>query len=659
MVRPLVALIAALPVVAFAQEFTLSNTPDTLDGRKLLAPPTIDGTVNADEWSGAATGRRQLVVINNNQPSGDRAQYWIAYDDKYLYVAARIYLGNKGKVQANEFRDNVDLGSDDSVSVILDVNGNAQEFNFFSFNAGGATQLQLAGGRAAKREWGGEFDSRGRITEDGWEAEARIAWDVIPLQSSGPRDMKFLFDWYVSSTQRGVSAYSTQGDFSKFHVLKGVDVPKIEQKRSILFLPYAYVGYNDETGEHIANAGLDVKTELNDRLSAVVTVNPDFRNIENEILNLDFSNFERLPGESRPFFVEGNQFLLTGGINNRQLFASQRIGAFDTGINFYGTLSPQLQIGTLGIIDFDNQHAFVGAAAYSPNNRTNIYTAFTALDRPGEENYGGMLEYFTRTGDYLLFGGYQQTDDEVDGFGNAFGAGWQYNARGFRNVLIYEQVSPDFNPRIGFAAQRGFKGGVSNSQWNKSHPHGAIMDTNSSVSFVDQDLYDGGHYRTMGNASAGATFRNGMNLTFGYTQDHFLDDTNTFHTLQLQVPRNNTRRGWTLSHTRGDVAGSEYQSTTARVFYRPVQRLQLDLRYQKVEHAVESDQTIFTFNWEMDKFRALGGRVVGQDDDWNWFVSYRMSGNLGAEYFLILGDPNASSFQKTLIFKVSVPFTVR
>lgn len=150
-----------------------------------------------------------------------------------------------------------------------------------------------------------------------------------------------------------------------------------------------------------------------------------------------------------------------------------------------------------------------------------------------------------------------------------------------------------------------------------------------------------------------------MNVSFGYSQDHFLAMVNTFHTLSVQMPRNNNSRGFTLSHTRGDVAGSEYHSTTARVFYRPIKRLQLDLRFQKVDHVSISDQTVLTMNWVMDKYQSIGGRVVGQDDDWNWFVSYKMSGNTGAEYFLILGDPNAEQFQKTLIFKVSVPLAIR
>ena len=659
MTRSLVALALAFPVLASAQDFKLSNDPDVLDGGRMAAPPMIDGRVDDAEWSGAATARRALVVIGPNSPSGDRAQYWIGYDEKYVYLAVRTEIVNGGKVQADEFRDNVDLGGDDSITVLLDLNGNGQEFNVVSFNAAGATQLQLAGGRAAKREWGGGFESRGRVIPTGWEAEARIEWALMPYNTAGPRDLKYLFDWYVSSSQRGVSTHSTQGDLNKIHVLRGVVAPPIVPLRDIKFLPYAYVGYNDETGEHIANAGLDVKTMINDRLNAVMTINPDFRNIENDILNLDFSNFERLPGESRPFFLEGNQFRLTGGINQRQLFASQRIDQFDAGLNFYGTLSPQMQVSTLGIIDYNNEHAFVGTANYQFDPERQVLTAFTALDRPGEENYGGMLEYFQRSGNYLLFGGYQQTDDEIDGFGNAMGFGYQYRGAGLQNVLIYEQVSPDFNPRIGFSPQRGFKGPTFNAQWTKIHPRGGIMETSSSATFLTQDMWEGGHYRDLGSASFGVTFRNALRANFSYSQDHFLDMVNTFHTLSLQYPRNSGFRGWTLSHTRGHAAGGEYQSTTARVFYRPIKRLQLDLRYQLVDHFGESDQTVFTLNWEMDKYQSVGGRVVGQDDDWNWFVSYKMSGNLGAEYFLILGDPNATSFQKTLVFKVTVPFTVR
>ncbi len=658
MSRPLTALLAfGLTTCALAQEFPLSPNPDNVRATKTASPPTIDGTINSSEWAGATTSSRALVVIATAQPSGDRAQYWITYDDQYLYVATRILLQNPNAVKADEYRENVSLGGDDSVTFMLDLFGTSQNFNIFSFNSAGATQLQLAGGRAAKREWSGAFLSRGRKTETGWEAEARIEWAIMPMPPQGTRDMKFLFDWYVSSIQRGVSFHSTQGDLTKMHTLAAVEVPDVKVRRTINLLPYAYAGYNDETGEHIANAGLDVKTAINDNLNFVMTLNPDFRNIESEILNLDFSNFERLPGESRPFFQEGSDYLFTGGINNRRLFASQRIGSFDTGLNFYGSVG-NTQMGFLGTIDFDNEQTFVGSVTLNPNQNTNVFLAMAALDRPGEENYAGNVEYFTRSGDYLLFAGYQQTDDEVLGFGSSFGTGWQYRARGLTNVLIYEQVTDDFLPRIGFAPQRGFKGVVSNTMWTKSHPRGDVMETNVGASLVEQDGFGGGHYRRLGSASSSVTLRNRLSFGLSYSQDWFLTDVNTFHTVSMSMPRGDTFRGWSLSHTRGDAQGFPYTSTTARVFYRPIKRLQLDLRYQEVEHAIDTDQTVFTMNWEMDRYQSLGGRVVGQGDDWNWFVSYKMSGNLGAEYFLILGDPNATSFQKTLIFKVSVPITI-
>ena len=518
--------------------------------------------------------------------------------------------------------------------------------------------MQIAGGRAAKKEWGGAFEARGKVTETGWEGEARVEWAIIPLPPEGARNMKFLFDWYVSSSQRGVSFHATQGDFNKTHSLNGVVVPNIPIRRTVSALPYAYVGYNDETKSTITNAGIDLKAAVTDSLNAVVTVSPDFRNIENQILDLDFSNFERLPGESRPFFLEGSQFLLTGGINMRQLFASQRIGAFDTGINFYGNLSDKAQIGALGIIDVGNQHAFVSSVSLSPDPSTTIIGAFTALDRKDEENFGGNIEYFKRSGDFLLFTGFMQTDDEQTGKGTSLAGGYQYMARGLLNVLIYEQVSPDFNPRIGFAPQTGYKGLVTNTRWTKTHPRGAVIETRLTGTFVKQDQFEGGRYRNLGSVSASATFRNSLNVQLSTAQDNFLSQYNTFYTLSASMPSDDRFRGWQLTHTSGDVAGDPYESTTARAYYRPIKRLQLDLRHQFVNHTVDSDQTVFTMNWEMDRYQSIGGRLVSQDGELNWFVSFKRSGNLGAEYYLIVGDPNASSFQKTLIFKVTVPLSI-
>ena len=104
------------------------------------------------------------------------------------------------------------------------------------------------------------------------------------------------------------------------------------------------------------------------------------------------------------------------------------------------------------------------------------------------------------------------------------------------------------------------------------------------------------------------------------------------------------------------AGGRKAQASLVR--YRPIKRLQLSVRGQAVRHILDEEQVIFGFNWERDRYQSIGGRAVLQDDSWNWFASYRMSGNFGAEYFLIVGDPNASSFQRSLIFKVAMPLTI-
>ena len=625
----------------------------------MTKPPTIDGTINPDEWAGAATSSRSLVVISTDQPSGDKGQYWIGYDDKYVYVAARIILADPTQVRADEYRDDVNLEGDDAVTFYLDPFGNSKNFSTFTFNSAGATQLDISGGRAAKREWSGAFEARGRRTATGWEGEARIEWAIIPLPPAGPRDMKYLFDWYVSSSQQGVSFHSTHGDLTRAHTVTGVQVPDIPIRREINALPYAYIGYNDENKSTIANAGLDLKTEVTDSLNAVVTVNPDFRNVENQILDLDFSNFERLPGESRPFFLEGSQFLSVGGINQRVLFASQRIGSFDTGANFYGNLNDRTQIGVLDMVDVNHQNAFVGSVSLNPDPTTTISGAVANLDRAGENNLSGDLEYVKQSGDYLLVGGLMQSDDEQVGRGTAIALAYQYQGPGLKHLAIFEDISPEFDPRLGFSPETGYKGVGSSTTWKQSYSRGSLVSSSVAFAFQVHDKYAGGFYRNSGNVTASGTFRNSLYLKASVVQEHFLDQQNNFYVLSASMPSDDRFRGWQFAHTTGNVAGAPYENTVLRAYYRPVQRLQLDLRHQFVNHVVYTDQTIFTMSWDLDRYQSIAGRLVNQNGNLNWFVSFKRSRNLGAEYYLIIGDPNANSFQKTLIFKVAVPVTVK
>jgi hypothetical protein len=179
------------------------------------------------------------------------------------------------------------------------------------------------------------------------------------------------------------------------------------------------------------------------------------------------------------------------------------------------------------------------------------------------------------------------------------------------------------------------------------------------LDFHDYSRRDGGHYREGVGFGVDTAWANQLSLDFEFEYEHFEDRHDHVFGVSFDYPRNNPYRMFGAGVDFGEIEGERYVSLEGGFLYRPVQRLQLSLRAQAVQHTEDEEQIVFGFNWLMNKYESIGGRVVYNEREWNWYASYRMGGNLGAEYFLILGDPNADSFQKTLVFKVTVPFTLK
>lgn len=650
-------ILSLLAAAGMAQEFPVSSTPDILAATKMTDPPKIDGHIEEAEWSGAATSSRTLVDIGTAQATTERGTYWIGYDDKALYFAVRIFLENPKRIVADEFRDNVSLSGNDSVSILLDVMGTTRDLSSIQFNANGALNLAIAGGRADKTEWRGEAQAYAHPTDTGWEGEVRIPWDILPLPASGRRDIRYLFDWYVSSRQRSVSFHSTQGDLTKMHTLSGVEIPSVPSGKSLLLLPYGFGGFDDDR-RLVANAGLDFKFPLANTLTFVGTINPDFRNIENDILSLDFSNFERLADETRPFFLEGSDFRRTGFEN--QLFASQRIRKFDTGFNVYGNISEKTQFNALATFNPGVEDTGVVSATFTPDPSLLVSTSMVALQRPGQDNFGQHVDMVHWNGPMQYFALVSHTNDEIRDDGFAYVGGAQYRRNGWLGSLVVSRVDEQFEPRLGFAPLRNYQGINGSINRQQVYRTGPLQRSQWSVSFDHFDQLAGA-----GNYYKGQSFywngglRNGMAVAYSWSGSQFFDLYDNIHTVSMVYPAGNPYRGLTATYSTGDVSGHSYENVSLALRYRPVKRLQLSLGWENVHHYSHQSQLIGNFNYQINKHDAFGGRVVGRDDHWNAYVSYRHSGGAGAEYYVILGDPNALEFKESLILKYVAPISIR
>lgn len=641
-------MVCLLSCIAFRASASGANS---LTAVKLLKPPVIDGSIDEDAWR-EVPYVEGLVDSGTGAPYADGGRFWLAYDKEFVYFAARLRESAPRSIHATEYRTNVSLTGDDFVELDLDLSGSLSAFNSFQINAQGATNIQIAGGRAAKREWVGAFLAKGRVTASGWEIEARIPWQVMDLPRGGKRDVRFNITRFVAKNQRLVSyAFVPATQTSETPKWVGVDLPRPEIDRSVKFLPYTYVGY-DSTTKGVLNVGLDMKTALTDQINLVGSVNPDFRNIEKQILSIDFSRFERLAGESRPFFQEGKQY------SNSQVFVSQRIAEFDAGLNAYGRISDKTSFSLISAARFGRESDAILNVTQDPNPDTSLRITATNLKQPGLNNDSYLVRYSQNIGSYNVFLRTMGSRDSLTGFGQENDAFLTYSKAGLTVTGGWDRADKGFNPRLGFVQEVDYQGASTNIDYTRTYGRGTVSDYDMNVTAISYDHADGSFYRKELATAANFTLRPGLNLALVADLADFEGSKDSLYSLQASFPRGNPYKNIGMQFDFGRQAGLNYKSITASSAYRVSKRLQLVLREQHVEYDGPNDQTILAASYDLGKDRAISGRFVQQDGKVNAYVAFQRTGNVGVEYFLILGDPNALTYRNSLILKVAFPFSV-
>lgn len=644
----------ALPALLALPALGCANSAYDVPGVRLANPPQVDGKIEPGEYP-EEIHRTGFSDKDTNLQSDELGEFWIGYDENFIYFAGRATT-NPRKVVRDEYRPNVRLGGNDSFGLQIDPFGGNSNFNFFQTNANGATSINLAGGRAAKTEWLGEIEANGRVTETGWECEMRIPWSIMSLPPQGVRSPRFNVAWFRSVRANTYNYRYTGQNNELTPAWVDVEIPKIDRGRTISFLPYAYGGVQ-KGSEPIANAGLDFKTSLTDSIQFVGTFNPDFRNVESSILSLDFSYFERLANENRPFFNEGSQFLRTG--YSTRLFAPQRIPTFDAGFNVYGQANSRLTFGALSTVDFGERTATAATANYRFGDNTSAELGIVNNSRHGENNTAGLANFFTRSGDIGLFLTNQYTTDQTRGAGFRNNIGVNYQTAAYKGRVEYLSITPDFFPRIGFNRESNLKGLTFEFENEMTPAHGPLNNYSFKVDGLTFDRFDGGFYRNRVGWEAKASGRNGVAVGIGGEYSQFLGISDHSFGIGAAYPFNNPYRSVALNYDTGTFLGDPFEAYELTAVYRMFGRLQLALKSQWQLSVTDETLHLFSANYDIGKYESIGGRLVIQNGQSNWYLSYRLSGRRGAEYFVLIGDPRADTFTNRLVIKAVIPFSVK
>jgi hypothetical protein len=369
------AFVASGPVSAQDRVLASPGARRTLRAVETSEPPIIDGLLDEALWQQAepATGFVQSDPIEG-QPATEQTEVRVAFDEAFLYIAARCLDSDPSGVIVNEIRKDFVPREQDAFEVLLDTFLDRRNGFVFSTNAAGArADTQIANeGRDVNTNWDAVWWVAGARTAEGWSAEFKIPFKTLRYEGGPGHDWGINFSrrirrknevTYWSPVSRAFSIYraSSEGDLT--------GLPALRPGRNMRLKPYALDGATRAVGgtefDNDFKVGLDFKAGVTPSMALDLTVNPDFAQAEADEQQVNLTQFSLFYPEKREFFLENAGIFYLGDIprNQRQvarfrppeedllLFFSRRIGLTDAGeqVPLYGGARLTGRAGAYGL----------------------------------------------------------------------------------------------------------------------------------------------------------------------------------------------------------------------------------------------------------------------------------------------------------------------
>jgi hypothetical protein len=505
------------PLCSIATSQSLSAPAETLaiDGP---APPDAPASVTRDA-SGRATFRAHRVaeglrldgvldeaIYERVSPIGDFLQYepangerateqtefWILFDDRNLYVAGRAYdSAPPERWVVNEMRRDIpNVSANESIGFSIDTFNDNRNGFLFELNAlGGILDAQITNEAfPPNASWNTVWDGRAGRFDGGWTFEIAVPFRSIRYRPGGQQVWGFNFRRVVRwkneesnvvpvpaalGQKRGLIQVSLSAP------VVGIEVPP--PGRNIELRPFAIGSLATDVPTGLRNdgdgdAGLDLKYVITQNLTADLTVNTDFAQVEVDEQQVNLTRFSLFFPEKRSFFLEGQGTFdfargagqNVGGGDVPTLFFSRRIG-LERGLTVPilggGRVTGRLGRYSVGLLDIHTDDA-PAARALSTNfsvvrvkrdvlRRSAIGLLYAGRSRstavPGRnDTYGvdGTFSFY----DNLNVNAYVAGTRTPSRRGRDLSYLGQFNYAGDRYGLVLERlvIEERFNPEVGF-----------------------------------------------------------------------------------------------------------------------------------------------------------------------------------------------------------------
>ena len=318
----------------------------TLRAFRLAEPLTVDGVLDDPVYDQvpAADGFLQQEP-NEGAPASESTRVWVLYDADNLYIAAELEEEHPERLMASEMRrDHRSIGWNDSFQIVLDTFYDRRNGFLFHTNALGALfDAQVTDERNTNSDWNTVWWVKSQVVEEGWTVEIRIPFRSLRYAAGGAQLWGINFQRNIKHKNEKVfftptpQAYNRDGlvRLSNAATLVGLEAPAGSRRMELK--PYAigsqtHAPLRDINNEWSGDVGGDFKFGVTDGLTADLTWNTDFAQVEDDESQVNLSRFSLFYPEKREFFLEGQGVFDFGG---RQTRAFGGGGPSDAPIPFF------------------------------------------------------------------------------------------------------------------------------------------------------------------------------------------------------------------------------------------------------------------------------------------------------------------------------------
>jgi hypothetical protein len=284
----------------------------------------VDGRLDEAAWRGAAvlTGFTQSAPAEGI-PARERTEVLIFYTPRELFIGVRAHASDPSSIRST-LAERDQITADDHVRILLDTfHDRRRAFAFFVNPLGIQQDGTFADGGFNGYSYSPDFvfDSRGRLTGEGYEVEIRIPLRSIKFPSGGAQTWGLNVIRVIPSTGAeeswGPRSRNQPAELASSGVLSGIQ--GLRPGRLIEVNPTFTARREGTTsadgfrrGPTEPDVGANLKYGITSELTLDATLNPDFSTVEADADQITVNErFALSLQEKRPFFLEGADLFST------------------------------------------------------------------------------------------------------------------------------------------------------------------------------------------------------------------------------------------------------------------------------------------------------------------------------------------------------------